>query len=89
MAIKDATLFSVSSSLVFASCKRANGNWNQRQKRKGKNEACRVKIKFAHRGRCCRTIAGIKRNCRAGGSFCLSRHINMELIKIAKLIEFL
>lgn len=41
------------------------------------------------------TTAGIKRNGRTEGrggeesSFCLSRHINTELIKTAKLIEFL
>lgn len=36
-----------------------------------------------------RAMAEIKRNCRAGGSFCLSHHINTELIKTAELIEFL
>lgn len=35
------------------------------------------------------TMAWIKRNCRAGSSFCLSRYINTELIKTARLIEFL
>lgn len=49
----------------------------------------RAAQKSDSRPRCCYTIAGLNGTAARGGSFCLSRHINTELIKTAELIEFL
>lgn len=81
-------------SMSLVPFKRINGNWNQPASgseggmERATEQAAR-KSGLSVATVLYNTMAWIKRNYRAGSSFCLSRHINMELIKTARLIEFL